>query len=224
MAKKFGDYAPRDPAATRARILAAATREFARHGIGGARVDRLARAAKANKRMLYYYFGDKDGLFRAVLENAYAGIRSAEHDLNLLALSPIDGVRRLVGFTWTYFLEHPEFLTLLNTENLHRGLHLKRAKVLQAINSPVIEMLAELLRRGVRSGELRRGVDALQLYISIAGMCAFYLSNNYTLSSVFDRTLADPARRPARLAHMEDLVLGYVTNRPVKIVRIRARR
>jgi AcrR family transcriptional regulator len=203
----------RDPARTRARILEAATREFARSGLGGARVDRIAKRAGANKRMLYYYFGDKDGLFLAVLEHAYQQIRAAELELHLLDVPPVEGVRRLVEFTWRYYLAHPEFLTLLNSENLHRARHLKRSRNVRATNSPLIAMLAEILRRGAAAGTFRSGVDALQLYISIAGLAYFYLSNNHTLSQVFDRDLAAPAAREERLAHMTALVTGFLTNR-----------
>jgi len=203
----------RDPKGTQARILDAATREFARFGLGGARVDRIAVRAGANKRMLYYYFGDKDGLFLAVLEHAYASIRSAEQELRLLDTPPVAAVARLVEFTWRYYLEHPEFLTLLNSENLHRARHLKRSKRIRATNSPLIATLREVLRRGEAEGLFRRGVDPLQLYISIAGLAYFYLSNNHTLSQVFDRDLAAPAAREDRLAHMTELVTGSLTNR-----------
>jgi AcrR family transcriptional regulator len=203
----------RDPERTRARILDAATREFARFGLGGARVDRIAARAGANKRMLYYYYGDKDGLFLAVLEHAYEGIRTAELELHLLDLPPVEGVRRLVEFTWRYYLEHPEFVTLLNSENLHRARHLKRSRNIRTMNSPLIATLAEILRRGEAAGTFRKGVDALQLYISIAGLSYFFLSNNHTLSQVFDRKLASPAARRKRLEHMTALVLGSLTNR-----------
>jgi AcrR family transcriptional regulator len=202
----------RDPAGTRARILDAATREFARFGLGGARVDRIAARAGANKRMLYYYFGDKDALFLAVLEHAYEGIRTAELELHLLDLPPVEGVRRLVEFTWRYYLEHPEFLTLLNSENLHRARHLKRSRNIRAMNSPLIATLAEILRRGEAAGTFRRGVDPLQLYVSIAALAYFFLSNNHTLSQVFDRDLAAPAARAERLAHMTALVTASLTN------------
>jgi AcrR family transcriptional regulator len=204
---------PRDPERTRARILAAATREFARHGLGGARVDRIAARAHANKRMLYYYFGDKDDLFLAVLEQAYADIRAAEQALKLLDVPPVEGVRRLVEFTWRYYLEHPEFLTLLNSENLHRGRHLRRSRSVRAVNSPLIATLAEILRRGEAAGTFRAGVDPVQLYISIAGLAYFYLSNNHTLSQVFDQSLALPAARAERLRHMIAVVTGFLTNR-----------
>jgi AcrR family transcriptional regulator len=204
--------ATRDPEGTRARILGAATREFARFGLGGARVDRIARRAGANKRMLYYYFGDKDALFLAVLEHAYASIRSAEQELHLLDTPPVAAVERLVEFTWRYYLAHPEFLTLLNSENLHRARHLRRSKDIRAMNSPLIATLREVLRRGEAEGVFRRGVDPLQLYISIAALAYFYLSNNHTLSQVFDRDLASAAERRARLAHMTALVTGFLTN------------
>jgi AcrR family transcriptional regulator len=203
----------RDPKGTQARIRDAATQEFARFGLGGARVDRIAARAGANKRMLYYYFGDKDRLFLAVLEHAYAHIRSAEQELHLLDTPPVAAVARLVEFTWRYYLEHPEFLTLLNSENLHRARHLKRSKQIRATNSPLIATLREVLRRGEAEGLFRRGVDPLQLYISIAGLAYFYLSNNHTLSQVFDRDLAAPGAREDRLAHMTELVTGSLTNR-----------
>ena len=125
----------RDPERTRARILAAATEEFARYGLGGARVDRIATRAGANKRMLYYYFRDKDNLFLAALEARYAHIRAAERALDLEHLEPREALRRLVEFTWRYFLDHPEFLTLLNSENLHKGRHVRRSRRVPQMHS-----------------------------------------------------------------------------------------
>jgi AcrR family transcriptional regulator len=209
--------APRDPGRTQAAILSAATQEFARSGLGGARVDRIALRAKTNKRMLYYYFGNKETLFLAVLEAAYARIRAAEAKLSLLDVEPVEGVRRLVEFTWSYYLGHPEFLTLLNSENLHRARHLKRSRDVRAMNSPVIETLAEVLARGRRRGDFRGNVDALQLYISIAALSYFYLGNNHTLSAVFGRDLASADARRERLAHMTAVILGYL--RPAKSAR-----
>ena len=118
----------RDPARTKSRILDAATAEFARYGLGGARVDRIAGRAGANKRMLYYYFGSKEELFLAVLEASYAHIRNAERELDLEHRDPREALRRLVEFTWKYYLEHPEFMTLLNSENLHKGRHVQRSQ------------------------------------------------------------------------------------------------
>jgi AcrR family transcriptional regulator len=200
----------RNPERNQERILKAATGEFARYGLGGARVDRIAARAGANKRMLYYYYGNKDDLFLAVLEAAYGRIRNAEKALHLADVEPEEGIRRLVAFTWNYYLEHPEFLTLLNSENLHRGRHVRRSKRIAAMHSPFVAMIRELLERGVRAGRFRSGVDPVQLYISIAGLGYFYLGNRYTLSTIFRRPLTAPRHRAARLKHMTEVVLGYL--------------
>jgi AcrR family transcriptional regulator len=202
--------ASRDPERTRQRILDAATADFSRYGLGGARVDRIAARAVANKRMLYYYFGNKDALFLAVLEDSYARIRRAARALHLTDVDPREALRRLVEFTWRYYLEHPEFLTLLNSENLHRGRHVRRSKNVVAMHSPFVAMIQQVLARGVRAKEFRRGVDPVQLYISIAGLGYFYLSNRHTLSTIFERDLMLPRHKGARLRHMVDLVLGYL--------------
>jgi len=200
----------RDSERTQAAILVAATREFAQHGLGGARVDRIAAGARTNKRMLYYYYGSKEALFVAVLEDTYASIRRAEKALSLLDVDPVESVHRLVEFTWNYYLAHPEFLTLLNSENLHGARHVRKSPNVREMNSPLIETLAEVLARGARSGVFRGGVDALQLYVTIAALSYFYLSNNQTLSAVFGRDLATARARKERLQHMVDVVLGYL--------------
>jgi AcrR family transcriptional regulator len=200
----------RNPARNQDRILKAAVAEFARFGLGGARVDRIAARAGANKRMLYYYYGNKDALFLAVLEDSYARIRSAERALHLTDLDPQEAMRRLVAFTWKYYLAHPEFLTLLNSENLHRGRHIRRSRNIIDMHSPFVAMIKQVLERGVRAGEFRRGVDPVQLYISIAGLGYFYLSNRHTLSTIFERDLMLPRHKAERLRHMEELVLGYL--------------
>ena len=201
----------RDPARNRGRILKAAVAEFARYGLGGARVDRIAARAGANKRMLYYYFGNKDDLFLAVLEDSYARIRSAERALHLTDVDPREAMRRLVEFTWNYYLLHPEFLTLLNSENLHRARHVRRSRNIVAMHSPFVAMIKQVLDRGARAGEFRRGVDPVQLYISIAGLGYFYLSNRHTLSTIFERDLLAPKSKAERLKHMTGLVLGYLS-------------
>ena len=192
---------------TREKILGAAVEEFARYGLGGARVDRIAQRARANKRMLYYYFGDKDGLFLAALEDRYDHIRSAERTLELEHLDPREALERLVRFTWEYFLEHPEFMTLLNSENLHKGRHVRRSKRVQDMHSPLVETLRAVLRRGEAQRLFRRGVDPVQLYISIAGEIYFYLSNRYTLSRIFDRDLMAPRALAARSKHVTQMIL-----------------
>ena len=202
--------ARRDPAKTREGILAAALAEFSRHGLGGARVDRIAARARANKRMLYYYFGSKDDLFLAVLEASYAQIRSAEHALDLDHLDPRAALERLVEFTWEYLLAHPEFTALLNSENLHKGRHVARSRRVRELHSPLVEMLRGILKRGAQRGLFRRGVDPAQLYISIAGEGYFYLSNRYTLSRIFGRDLMTKAALATRARHNRRMILDAV--------------
>ena len=198
----------RDPERTRQRILSAATQEFARYGLGGARVDRIAQRAGSNKRMLYYYFGDKERLFLAALEGSYAQIRAAERALALENVPPREALRRLVEFTWRYFLEHPEFMTLLNSENLHKGRHVRHSRRVPQMHSPLVETLRAVLRRGERDGVFRKGVDPVQLYISIAGEGYFYLSNRYTLSQIFKRNLMAPRALATRARHNADMILN----------------
>jgi AcrR family transcriptional regulator len=200
----------RDAERSQLAILAAARDEFAEHGLGGARVDRIAARADLNKRLIYYYFKSKDELFLAVLESAYADIRKAETALHLTDMAPAQAIRRLTEFTWEYYIAHPEFLTLLNSENLHQGRHLAMSNRAQEMNTPLIETLAEILERGRSQGLFRGGIDPVQLYVSIAGMAYFYLSNNYTLSTIFGRDLMTPKAQNERLSHMCDVILGYV--------------
>ncbi len=191
-------------------ILDAALSEFAAHGLGGARMDRIAERAGLNKRLIYYYFESKESLFLAVLERAYENIRSEERQLNLTREEPTEAIRRLIAFTWNYYLAHPEFLTLLNSENLHRARHLKQSKQILTMHSPLIQTLAGVLERGHQAGVFRAGVDPVQLYISIAGLSYFYLGNCHTLSTIFDRDLLGTRALVERLSHMTDLVLGYL--------------
>jgi AcrR family transcriptional regulator len=145
-----------------------------------------------------------------VLENAYADIRDAETELHLRDMDPAQALRRLTEFTWEYYIAHPEFLTLLNSENLHQGRHLAMSGRVQEMNSPLIQTLAEILERGRADGLFRGGIDPVQLYVSIAGMSYFYLSNNHTLSAIFGRDLMTPKARHERLSHMCEVILGYV--------------
>ena len=198
----------RDPERTRQKILVAATQEFARYGLGGARVDRIAARAGANKRMLYYYFRDKDNLFLAALEARSAHIRAAERELQLDQVEPLEALKRLVEFTWNYFLAHPEFMTLLNSENLHKGRHVRRSRRVPQLHSPLVETLRAVLRRGERAGIFRKGVDPVQLYISIAGEGYFYLSNRYTLTQIFERDLMTRKALAARSRHNTEMILN----------------
>jgi AcrR family transcriptional regulator len=200
----------RDADRSQQTILLAARDEFARYGLAGARVDRIAERADINKRLIYYYFKSKDDLFLAVLENTYADIRAAEQKLHLDEMDPVEAIRELVSFTWHYYLEHPEFISLLNSENQHNAAHLKKSSRIQEMNSPLVQMLDTVLERGRRQQLFRAGIDPIQLYISIASICYFYLSNNQTLSTIFGRDLRAPKAMAQRLSHMTDMVLGYV--------------
>ena len=200
----------RDAERSQQAILDAASAEFAQHGLSGARVDRIAEQAGLNKRLLYYYFGSKDDLFLAVLEASYARIRQAEQALHLQDMPPVQALRRLTEFTWDYYIAHPEFMTFLNSENLHQGRHLAQSRKAQDVNSPLVETLGAILERGRVDGSFRGGIDPVQLYVSIAGMAYFYLSNRFTLSAIFGRDLMTPKARHERLNHICDVVLGYV--------------
>ena len=209
-APKADEPRARDADRSQKDILRGALAEFAEHGLGGARMDRIAERAAVNKRLIYYYFENKESLFLAVLEGAYENIRGEETQLNLTQFEPTEAIRRLISFTWNYYLAHPEFLTLLNSENLHRARHLKTSAKVRSMHSPLVATLADVLARGHRTGEFRAGVDPVQLYISIAGLSYFYLGNSHTLSTIFDRDLLGAKARVERLSHMTALVLGYL--------------
>jgi AcrR family transcriptional regulator len=203
----------RDPEQARAAIFAAAVAEFTEHGFNGARMDAIATRSGLNKRMLYHYFGGKDALYLHVLEHAYAGIRSAEATLDLEALEPVEAIRQLTLFTFTYFIAHPEFLSLLGTENLHQAKFLKRSERIVSLNTPLIDHLATILARGAEAGHFRTDADALDVYLSIAGQCAFYLSNRWTLSTVFGRDLARREALEHWGEHVVAVVLGFLQQR-----------
>jgi AcrR family transcriptional regulator len=203
----------RDPEGMRLRILEAAKQEFAAYGLAGARVDRIAAKAGANKRMLYYHVGNKDDLYLTVLEGAYEKIRAEERALDLEHLDPPEAIKTLIDFTWNYFLRNPEFLALLNDENLSRAKHLKRSTKVKSMHSPFVEMIRAVVRRGVASGDFQVSVDPVQLYISIAGLSFFYLSNSATLGVIFGRDLLARPARDERLTHMVALVLAALTGK-----------
>lgn len=189
----------RDPVATQNRILKAAKREFAQKGLGGARIDIVAEKAKSNKRMIYHYFGSKEQLFQKVVEDSYLDIRAAEKKLNLESLEPQEAVEALVKFTWNYYLKNPEFLTLVNSENLHRAVHLKKSTAIKAAQMSMVTSMAEILRRGVEQGVFRDGVDPEQLVITIAAVNYYYFNNKYTGAILFDRNFMDAESLQQRL-------------------------
>jgi AcrR family transcriptional regulator len=206
-AKRPARTRARDPVATRQRILAAAKAEFARLGLSGARVDAIALRAKANKRMLYHYFGGKRDLFLAVLEDAYGAIRAAEGKLDLEHLDARQALASLVTFTWSYYLKHPELLTLVNSENLHKARHLKKSKVIGAMHEHLVAMIDGLLRRGVEEGVFRKGIDPVQLAITIAAIGYYYFTNRFTGSIIYQRDLMARAALQERLEFNVDTIL-----------------
>lgn len=200
----------RDPEKSRTSILVAARQEFSENGLGGARMDRIAEKAQVDKKLIYYYFKDKDDLFASVLESAYAEIRDAQLYLHLKETAPLAALKALVEFTWDYYITHPEFITLLNSENLHRARHLTGSKRIRDLNSPLLETLGDILERGQKEGLFRGGIDPMQLYITIAGCSYFYLSNIHTLSAGFSRELASPKNLALRISHIGEVITSYV--------------
>lgn len=200
----------RDAEATQKRILAAAKREFSRLGLGGARVDDIAEKANANKRMIYHYFGSKEDLFKKVLEDAYQDIRAAESKLDLKGLPAEVALEKLVRFTWKYYLDHPEFLTLVNSENLHKARHLKSSQNIEAINRPLHNMVQDILDRGVREGVFRSGLDEMQLNVTIAAVSYYYFTNRFTGAVVYKRDFMTEEALQARIDFNVDTILRLV--------------
>ncbi|WP_245906383.1 TetR/AcrR family transcriptional regulator [Teichococcus aestuarii] len=196
--------------ATRDSILEAARAEFALRGLAGARVDEIAARAGANKRMLYAYFGSKEALWLTVLEGAYAAKRAEERALDVAALPPAEAMAQLVRFNLRYTAAHPEFVALLNQENLHQAEYLRHSERVPALYSPLLDTLRAVLARGEAGGDFRQGVDPLQLYVTIVALGHFYIANLHTLSTVFGAGLGEPAALAARERHCIEVVLGYL--------------
>ena len=200
----------RDSSATRKRILKAAKKEFSKKGLGGARIDEIALQSKANKRMIYHYFGNKEALFLKTLEDAYVDIRSAEQNLNLTALDPEEALIKLIKFTWDYYLKNPEFITLVNSENLHRARHLKKSGIIEDISNKFITMVGSILDKGVETGQFRAGIDPVQLNITIAAIGYYYLTNRYTGAIVYQRELDSQQAYDERLNFNIETILRLV--------------
>lgn len=209
----------RDPDATRARILAAAKSEFAKKGLGGARVDDIAARAKINKRMLYHYFGNKEELFQRTLEDAYADFRKAEAALKIEQDEPITAFKRLMRFTWEYYLANPEFITLVNSENLHKARHIRKSAAMDALNKPFVARMQALLERGVAAGLFRSDLDPVQILIALSGLGFHYLTNRHTGAIVYGRDLMSDEAKAARLAFNIDAVLRIVC-RPETLLKL----
>ena len=205
---------PRDRERTKSEILKAARDEFCERGFNGARVDSIAARAKANKRLLYHYFGNKEALYLAVLLDAYHEIRRGERELKISQYGPVEAVDRVIRFTFRHFLANPWFPRLLSVENLQNAKFVKRIKNVEEIRSPIVGELHEIVRRGHALGIFRTDVDPMQLYISIISLCYFYVSNMQTLSVVFGEDLSQFALIQDREAQAVQMVLDYLRTLP----------
>lgn len=199
-----------DPERTMADIIEVATQEFSEKGLAGARIDDIAQAMRTSKRMIYYYFGSKEGLYVAVLEEAYRRIRQIETELHLEDLAPEDALRKLVGFTVDYQLANPDFIRLVMNENIHRGEFLAQSKTIQQLNVPVINAVRKVYERGVKAGVFRSGIDPVDLHMSISALSFFNVSNRHTFSLIFKRDLESPAAVIARRDSIIEMVVRFV--------------
>jgi TetR/AcrR family transcriptional regulator len=200
---------------TREMILDGALTEFSEKGFDGARIDEIALRAGVNKNLLYHHYGSKDGLFTALLERTYDTIRRRQNDLQLRGMDPVEGMRKLVVFTGRIWVQFPEFLRLLQSENLNGGRHVRASREIQQMYNPLLETINELLERGTRLGVFRKNVDPIDLYISISALTAHYISNHHTFEALFGQRLMAPQRIKQRLEHAAEMVERYlVAKRP----------
>jgi len=212
-ALRVKDEAPRrtkrrDSAATRAALLSTAISEFADKGFAGARVDEIAKRAGVNKQLLYHHFGNKDDLYRVALETVYSEIRENERTLHLGDLTPLEAMRTLVGYSFDYLVDHPEFIKLVNDENAQGAPHAAKSEELTEMHWPLVELLTETLKRGAADQVFRDDMDPINVYISIAGLSYFYFSNNPTLSAVFGKKLSSADAIAHRRRHVIEFALA----------------
>jgi AcrR family transcriptional regulator len=204
--------------ATQENILRAATKVFAKHGFAGGRVEQISKAAKSHDRMIYYYFGSKEELFIAVIEDTYRRFNEAESKLALNLDNPVEDLKTLVRFMWSYYLQHPEFITLLNSENLHRGKHISKSMRAREYSSPAISLLGRVLAKGVELGMFRPEVRARDIYLMSAALAYFYVSNRFTLSAF----LGEDLEAAEALTHWEEFITAAVVRQvsatPVEVV------
>jgi AcrR family transcriptional regulator len=200
-----------DPARTMAEILAVATHEFADKGLSGARIDEIAAATRTSKRMIYYYFGSKDGLYLAVLEEAYTRMRTIEADLHLDDLDPLAALRKLVEFTYDHHRDNEDFIRLVMTENIQRGDYLRRSKNIQALNSNAIASVGALYGRGVVQGVFRPGLDPVDIHSAISAFTFFNVSNRHTFGVIFKDRVSLGKAQTLQREHVVELILRFVS-------------
>lgn len=212
LARKSGAPPARayDPESTRRDILAVATNEFARNGLSGARIDEIAARTRTSKRMIYYYFRDKEGLYLAVLEEAYRKIRAIEAALDLEHLRPVEALKKLVGFTFDYQNSNEDFIRLVMIENIHHGRYLETSQIIQKLNVTAIDAVKRLYTRGVKEGLFRKGLDPIDIHWTISALCFFNVSNRATFSRIFKRDLASASSLAARRRHSIDIIVRYL--------------
>ena len=201
-----------DPERTKEDILRVATEEFSAFGLSGGRVDSIAEKTRTSKRMIYYYFGSKEGLYLAVLEKAYRKIRTLEADLELAGMAPVEALRTLVASTFDHDESNPEFVRLVSIENIHHAEHMKRSTEIGKLNISIVRTVADILERGRREGVFRRDVDAIDLHMLISAFCFFRVSNRSTFGTIFHRDLSEPATYSRHKQMIADAVIAYVTN------------
>lgn len=199
-----------DPEGVRRNIVEVATLEFVRLGYSGARVDAIAALTRTSKRMIYYYFKSKEGLYVAVLEQAYRNIRDVEATLDLAHLPPETALRRLVEFTFDYQNAHPDFVRLVMIENIHHARHMKRSRAIQTVNIGVIDAIARLYARGRVARLFRPGIEPIDLHMTISALCFFNVANRATFSTIFKRDMTSPKALARRRAEVADIVWRYV--------------
>lgn len=199
-----------DPEGVRRNILAAARNAFVEHGFAGARVDDIAARTATSKRMIYYYFGDKRGLYVAVLEEAYSGIRGREQHLELSALPPREALARLAGETFDYHAQHPEFVRLVMDENIHYARHIEKSGRVQQLNLTALSTIHAIYDRGVAEGAFRAGLEPIEIHLTISALSFYNVSNRATIRALFQHDMGSPEALAARRAQVIDIVLRFV--------------
>ncbi|MBJ6987418.1 MULTISPECIES: TetR/AcrR family transcriptional regulator [unclassified Devosia] len=199
-----------DPEGTKQNIIEIASQEFALNGLSGARIDEIAAKTRASKRMIYYYFGDKEGLYRSALEHAYAQVRQGEAKLDIAGLSPIDGLKKLVEFTFEHHHQHEDFIRMVMIENIHHGQYLETSPGVRELNVTAITNIRDLYERGVAEGNFRPGIDPLDIHWQISALCFFNVSNRATFSKLFDRDFGAPDSQIRLKEHAVNAVLRFV--------------
>lgn len=202
----------RDAERTRAELLAVATAAFAESGFSGTRVDEIAERTRTTKRMIYYYFGSKEELYLAVLEEAYRTIRQAEQSVHAGDLPPVEALRRIAELTYDHHLNHSDFIRLVSIENIHRGDYIRRLASLRELNQPAVTVLDTVLARGRAEGSIRSDVDALDVHLVISAYCFFQVANQHTFGYLFDRDLLAPERRDHLRSMIGDVVAAWLSD------------